>query len=123
MGGKDPRTVESVRIFEMGVQGSTDRRFCPNFKKGCRDPRTAESVQIFKGYCKDTRTVEWVRFLKKEIQGSKDGRISPNFERVMRGFEKGKAMIHGRRNRSKFFQIFIDRGQKSDRAVKWILKT
>ena len=33
-GCRDPRTVESVRILKMGMQGSTEDRIGPNFDRG-----------------------------------------------------------------------------------------
>ena len=72
---RDPRTVESVGIFEGG------RRYW----------RTAESVRFFKARCKNSRTAESVRILKG-MQGSTNRRIGTIYESGM----------HGPPNRSEF---------------------
>ena len=46
---EDPRTVDSVRIFEGGRRFRRTAESVRFLKVECRAPRTAESVRIFKG--------------------------------------------------------------------------
>ena len=93
-------------IFEKRMQESTNCGIGPNFKRGCRIPRTTDSVQNFKWECRDPWTADFVRTLKG---GCKDPRTAKSVQ-IFKG-ECGK------------YQIGLKRGQKSYRAVKWILKT
>jgi len=93
--------------FEKRLQESTDRRFGPNFSKGFRDSRTADLIQIliFKKGCKDPLTVESVQIFKGEYRDPRTVVLVRIFKEECREYQMG-----------------LDRGQKSDRAVKWIFK-
>ena len=75
-------------------------------KRGCRVPRTVESILILKGECSDPWTADLVRILKR---GCRDPRTAESVQIFKRECRK--------------YQMGLKRGQKSDRAVKWIFKT
>ena len=88
--------------FEKRMQESTDGAIGPNLKRRSRIPRTTESVQYFKGEFTNHRFCPIFR-------GCKGPRTAESVQ-----IFKGEC---------RKYQMGLNRGQKSDRAVKWIFKT